>query len=263
MNGGEVLGVDPLLLYPYYPTYVQGHDKEGRPVSYRHFGYFETWNITKVVSMKTMVAFHTWEAERLLSLTRENSKKFDCHIETFTLIVDAVDWSMRLATSDAYSFIKAMAVNDSSHYPECLGAVVVINAPMMLAFVFNNAIKPFLDEVTRKKVNIFSHREQWQPALYDLIDKDQLPIKYGGTLPNLTPVEAIHSWDPKGSHASAPSSQSHPLAGKAAEVGHAAGRGAAYAASVTSAPTSDTTHRVDRASCESALSFVTAAELSE
>ena len=84
MNGGEVLGVDPLLLYPYYPTYVQGHDKEGRPVSYRHFGYFETWNITKVVNMKTMVAFHTWEAERLLSLTRENSKKFNCHIETFT-----------------------------------------------------------------------------------------------------------------------------------------------------------------------------------
>ena len=179
------------------------------------------------------------------------------------MIVDAVDWSMRLATSDAYSFIKAMAVNDSSHYPECLGAVVVINAPMMLAFVFNNAIKPFLDEVTRKKVNIFSHREQWQPALYDLIDKDQLPVKYGGTLPNLTPVEAIHSWDPKGSRTSAPSSQSHPAVGKAAEGAHAGGKGAAYAASVTSAPTSDATHRVDRASCESALSFVTAAELSE
>jgi hypothetical protein len=145
--------------------------------------------------MNRLVRFHAWESEAALRAMKKNSKRFDCNIETFTTIVDAAGWTTRLATSDAFTFIKGMAKVDSDHYPERLGSLLIINAPTALSWAYN-IIKPFLDEVTKAKIQIMSNRNQWEPALFNLIDRNQVPMQYGGTAPDLTPEEALASLDP-------------------------------------------------------------------
>ena len=121
LSAQEVLNCDLLQMYSYFPTWLQGYDKQGRPVSYRQFGYFEIWNVLKLVDMHTLIKFHTWECEQAIRKMNENSKNLNLNIETFLIVVDAANWSLRLATSDAYTFIRNMIQADSNHNPERLG----------------------------------------------------------------------------------------------------------------------------------------------
>lgn len=73
--------------------------------------------------------------------------------------------------------------------------MIIINAPSALSIAYS-IIRPFMDEVTRQKTIILSTREQWQPALEELIDKEQIPQIYGGLAPNLTPEQAFDSLNP-------------------------------------------------------------------
>lgn len=50
-------------------------------------------------------------------MMNSTSKESGYNIETFVVVVDAAGWSMKLATSDAFAFIKGMASTDSDHYP--------------------------------------------------------------------------------------------------------------------------------------------------
>lgn len=203
----EVLRCDPLKIYEYFPTWLQGFDKEGRPVSYRKFGLFETWSVLKLIDHNTLQRFHAWESEMAIRKMKISEDINQCHVETFTTIVDAEGWTTRLATADAFTFIKGMAVTDSNHYPERLGTLIIINAPAALNWAFG-VVKPFLDDVTKSKIQIFGcAREQWEPALFDLIDRDQVPMKYGGYAPDLSPEEAIASLNPPPTSSSSTFSQ--------------------------------------------------------
>jgi hypothetical protein len=103
---------------------------------------------------------------------------------------------MRLATNDAFTFIKGMAVTDSDHYPERLGTLLVINAPSMLAVAYR-VIQGFLDNIQKQKIRIMgTDRNEWLPVLLEYIDIDQIPMQYGGTAPDPTPDEAINSMNP-------------------------------------------------------------------
>jgi len=54
-------------------------------------------------------------------------------------------------------------------------------APLGFATAFA-IIKPLLDQVTIDKINVFgTDRVEWENALLEEIDADQLPINYGGT----------------------------------------------------------------------------------
>lgn len=88
-----------------------------RPVSYRQFGYFEIWNVLKLTSLQRLVRFHAWEAEQSIRVMNAVSEESGFNIETFVIVIDAAGWSMKLATSDAFAFIKGMATTDSDHYP--------------------------------------------------------------------------------------------------------------------------------------------------
>jgi hypothetical protein len=123
------------------------------------------------------------------------SQAENLNIETFCLVVDAGGWGMRLATSDAFTFIKNMVSTDSNHYPERLGCMIIINAPSALSWSFS-VIQGFLDDVTKAKIKILGSRAQWEPILKTMIDVDQIPMQYGGTAPDFTPEQSIASLDP-------------------------------------------------------------------
>jgi hypothetical protein len=189
----EVLGCDVAKLYTYFPTWIQGTDKQLRPVSYRQFGKFEVWNVLKLTTMDQLVRFHAWETEVALHRMYSCSKRSGCNIETFVVVIDAAGWGLRLATSDAFSFIKGMATTDSNHYPERLGTLVVINAPNVLAVAYR-VIQGLLDDVQKRKIRILgTNKNEWFPILAELIDVDQIPQQYGGLAPDLSAEEALSS----------------------------------------------------------------------
>lgn len=205
-TAADVLGCDLGKMYTYFPTWIQGTDKQLRPVSYRQFGKFEVWNVLKLTTMEKLIRFHAWETEVALHRMYKLSRSSGFNIETFVIVIDAAGWGLRLATSDALTFIKGMAVTDSNHYPERLGSLVVINAPSVLAITYR-IIQGFLDEVQQKKIRIFStDRKEWLPVLLELIDEDQIPQQYGGTAPDPTPEDALNAMNPtiEGENAPAP-----------------------------------------------------------
>ena len=146
--------------------------------------------------MERLVKFHVWESEQAIRMMNEKSKELGCTIETFVCIIDAAGWSLRLATRDAFTFIKEMAAADSNHYPERLGKLIVINAPSVLSVAWK-FISSLLNEVQRAKIKIFSAQKDWLPVLLEFIDEDQIPQKYGGTAHNLTAEETFSSLNPK------------------------------------------------------------------
>jgi hypothetical protein len=207
----EVLNCEVHLLYKYFPVWFQGFDKQMRPVSYRRFGQLEIWNVLKLTTMERLVRFHAWETEQALRSMYELSASSGYNIETFVLVIDAAGWNMRLATADAFAFIKGMAVTDSDHYPERLGTMVIINAPAVLSFAWR-IIQGFLDSVTKEKIRILSaDPAEWQPVLQHYISIDQIPRQYGGTARDLTADEAISAMNPPSSNPSVPQTESPPV----------------------------------------------------
>lgn len=183
-------------MFGYFPTWIQGYDKQLRPVSYRKFGKFEIWNILKLTTMDRLIRFHAWETEQALRKMYDTSHRVGYNIETFVVVVDASGWRMSLATNDAFVFIKAMATTDSNYYPERLGTVIVINAPFALSFAWK-IIQTFLDNVTKRKIRILStDRKEWYPVLLEYIDEEQIPVQYGGLLPDLSPADSLSSMNP-------------------------------------------------------------------
>lgn len=60
-------------------------------------------------------------------------------------------------------------------------------APKVFNLIFN-VIKPLLNSTTLGKVSISSNEKDWKPALFNLIDEDQLCTRLGGTRPSRVPV---------------------------------------------------------------------------
>lgn len=127
-----------------------------------------------------------------------SSKESGFNIETSLVVIDAAGWHLGLATSDAMRFIQGMVSTDSDHFPERLGAVIIINAPSVLSIAWR-VISTFLDNVTRMKVQIISNNNDWLPVLLSLIDEDQIPVQYGGTFPDPDPERGYDSMNPPNS----------------------------------------------------------------
>jgi hypothetical protein len=192
----DIIELSPTQMFEHFPAWVQGFDKEGRPVSYRKFGQLDCKKVLTLTTMENLVRFHVWETEQALRLLYEQSEKMDANIETFTVVVDADGFGLRLFTNEAIAFAKALAITDSDHYPERLGTLFVINAPSVLWLSWR-IVQTFLDEVTRKKIQIFSSdRSEWEPVLKEHIDVDQIPRQYGGTAPDLSNEDCIRQMNP-------------------------------------------------------------------
>ncbi|KAG9312830.1 CRAL-TRIO domain-containing protein [Chiua virens] len=156
---------------------VHGKDKEGHPVTYNLYGAnkdldavfgdvqrFLRWRIAFMEKSITlldfetvdqMVQIHDYEGVGLSSRT-ENSKT---------------------AASEASKIFQ-------DHYPEFLSRKFFVNVPSFLTWVFW-MFKPFMSSATLAKMTVVgSGPETLGAALSPVIDKDELPQQYGGTVVN-------------------------------------------------------------------------------
>ena len=195
----EVLQCDLSIIYRYFPTWTQGYDKQCRPISWRQFGKFDITKVLKQTTMEHLINFHIWEIEQMLRLTYTKSKVTGLNVENFLVVIDVSGWHLGLANQHAYTFIKALIQTDSEHYPERLGQLIVINAPNMFSMAWR-VIEGFMNDIQKRKIQIHGiNQEEWLPHLLSLIDMDQIPEQYGGTMPGTiipshSPSHAILSY---------------------------------------------------------------------
>jgi hypothetical protein len=97
-------------------------------------------------------------------------------IETFCTILDLNRVSLK-AFYQVRDYVSRASKIGQDYYPECMGKFYIINAP----YLFNGVwmlVKPLLDEVTVKKIEIMSngHKE----VLGKQIPPQNLPKMWGG-----------------------------------------------------------------------------------
>ena len=192
----EVLQCDLSVIYMHFPTWVQGTDREGKPVSWRQFGAFDIDRVLQVTTMERLIDFHLWTNEQLLRLMHAKGKITGTNLETFTMVVDAAGWHLGLATQAAYTFVKTLVQLDSDHYPERLGLLLVINAPAVLSVAWR-VVAGFLDDTQKAKIKIYgTNREEWLPALLETLDDSQSPQQFGGKMSDFPQDLAVTSLEP-------------------------------------------------------------------
>ncbi|KAF9430141.1 cytosolic factor, phosphatidylinositol/phosphatidylcholine transfer protein [Podila epigama] len=161
-----------------YPRYYHNIDLAGRPIYIEHVGAIDIKTLFAVTTEDRMTKQHVLSYERLIrDRMPACSKLADRHIEQCCTILDLKGVSIR-QFANAFGFIKRTAAIAQNYYPEMMGKMYVINAPMMFTSVWG-MIKPLLDEVTVKKIVILGG--SYKDELLKDISASCLPKYLGGT----------------------------------------------------------------------------------
>jgi len=86
--------------------------------------------------------------------------------------------SIGTVNSQVRGLVRLASQVGSDYYPEIMGQLYIVNAPMVFAGVWS-VVKGFLDERTRKKIKILG--TGFRPYLLELVEKENLPDFLGGT----------------------------------------------------------------------------------
>lgn len=162
----------------YYPQYYHSTDKVGRPIYIEHLGKLDLKQLLNVTTMERMHQKHVYEYEVLINYRMPAcEKKAGVHIEQSCTILDLKGVSL-WAFGQVASFVKQISSIAQDYYPEMLGKMFIINAPMLFSGVWS-VVKPLLDEVTVSKIMILG--SSYQSTLLEYIDKENLPEALGGS----------------------------------------------------------------------------------
>jgi len=101
----EILGCNFDELMACYPHWCYGHDKVGRPVMFKHYGKFETWNIKKSTTLEDVLTYHIWEQETVMRMmgdaTRRNGGEV---VDEMIIVVDIEEMTLVQITRDFLRF---------------------------------------------------------------------------------------------------------------------------------------------------------------
>jgi len=92
--------------------------------------------------------------------------------------MDLHEGTMKMVSKKVYGFVKLAASIGSDYYPEIMGNMYIVNAPMFFTGVWA-VVKGFIDEKTRKKIHILGTK--YHKELNELVDPANLPSFLGGT----------------------------------------------------------------------------------
>jgi hypothetical protein len=92
-------------------------------------------------------------------------------------IMDLTGGSMSMVNKQVYGMVKLAAKVGSDYYPEIMGNMLIVNAPMVFTGVWA-VVKGFIDERTRQKIRIIG--SNYRPVLLEFIDDENIPSFLGG-----------------------------------------------------------------------------------
>lgn len=188
MNWRRDQGVDDIITsYDYteraavqvvYPHGYHGTDKLGRPIYIERFGILSVPKLFEVTTEERIVRHYVQEYEILMKLRFPacSAVKGETVVQGLT-IMDMTGGSVTSANSQSYGLCKLAAQVGSDYYPEIMGNLFVVNAPMLFSGIWA-VVKSFLDEKTRGKIKILG--SGFLPTLEEFIPKEEIPSFLGG-----------------------------------------------------------------------------------
>ena len=190
------LGCPFSLFLTQYPFLGLGRGKNGCPVNYFQVGKIHPEGIMCLTTAKQTEAYF-WHS--FMYLFKKEIKRAQAENPDFVRceginIIDLQGLSASAITSETMDVIK-IASKISDFFPETLHCMLVLNAPSFFSFSWS-VIKKFIDPRTASRIQVFSSTEKGLKALFDLVDKKQIPIDYGGSNKSVASALLEQSADP-------------------------------------------------------------------
>nr|CAD7429769.1 unnamed protein product [Timema monikensis] len=146
----------PEVIKKYYPSGLAGFDKEGAPVVVIPFAGLDMWGMLHSLNKTDFIRMTIKMIETYQGIAWEQSKTCGQAAGTVSAIIDMENFNLR-----QYAWRPA---------------------PKIFAIAFS-VVKNFLNEYTLSKIKIFKNDpRKYQPLLLQIIDDNQLPKHYGGTM---------------------------------------------------------------------------------
>ncbi|KAF7327484.1 CRAL-TRIO domain-containing protein [Mycena kentingensis (nom. inval.)] len=181
-----------------YPQYYHSMDREGRPVYVERLGQLDLKVLYAVTTPERQLKRLVFEYEKfLMDRLPACSSAVGHPVETSCTILD-----LKGASISNFYRVKDYVMQASSigqnYYPESMGKFFIINAPWSFTAVWA-VIKPWLDEVTVKKIEILG--SGYKDRLLAQIDADNLPKEFGGNCACAggCSLSDVGPWNPKAS----------------------------------------------------------------
>ena len=161
-----------------YPHGYHGLDKMGRPVYYERFGVLDVPALFRITTEARMIRHYIKEYEITMKLRYPacSVAKGEKILQGLT-IFDMTGGSISTANSHTYGLCKLAAQVGSDYYPEIMGNMFVVNAPMLFSGIWA-VVKGFLDEKTRAKIKIIG--SGYMPTLEEFLERKDIPHFLGG-----------------------------------------------------------------------------------
>jgi hypothetical protein len=181
----EALGAPVAGMRHFVPHAQTGIDRKGCPIIFKVMG--ANCRVKLAVeagySLDAIGRYNVWLNESYMdALAAAKAREW-------SVVIDAAGWHLGLFDSYGFKFLKQTATTDSSHYPELLSTMLIVNAPPVLAVAWR-VIRTWVDEDTREKIDILSS-ETSRARLHKMADPAQLPAQYGGT------AKPLPGWPPE------------------------------------------------------------------
>ncbi|OAV90752.1 hypothetical protein PTTG_00026 [Puccinia triticina 1-1 BBBD Race 1] len=155
-----------------YPQFYHKTDQDGRPLYIEQLGKLDLTKLYKVTTperqlQRLVVEYERFLRDRLPVCSMEHQKL----IETSCTIMDLQGvglsqfWKVK-------NYVQEASHLSQSYYPETMGKFYIINSPYLFSTVWS-LVKPWLDEVTVKKIQILD--SSYQKTLLLQIPAESLP----------------------------------------------------------------------------------------
>ncbi|XP_026489889.2 SEC14-like protein 2 [Vanessa tameamea] len=191
MKWREKWGVDttleswkaPEVLETHFPSGSTGFDKEGSPIIIVPFVGLDIWGLLHSVSRTDIIRMVLRHLENYLAIARKQAMTHGSNALKVTVIFDLEGFSMRqYAWKPAAELVFTLLQIYEANYPEILKICYIVNAPKVFSLAFS-VVKKFIHEYTISKIRIYGcDAKKWQAQVLTIVDKDQIPEHYGGTM---------------------------------------------------------------------------------
>jgi hypothetical protein len=184
-----------------YPHGYHKTDNSGRPIYIEQISKVNLTELFKVTDEARMMKYYIKEYERLMKYRFPACTKAAGRlIEQSLTILDCDGVGISMVVGKTKDFVKLAADIGQNYYPEMLGTMFLINTSFFFSAVWS-LVKSFVDEKTRKKINV--EKSSYLKSLQQYVDIDNLPTFLGGTC-KCPDIEGgclyadIGPWNPKG-----------------------------------------------------------------
>eukprot|EP00117_Sycon_ciliatum_P026172 scpid62048/ scgid4369/ SEC14-like protein 3; 45 kDa secretory protein len=172
----------PLVIQKYLTGRLHGYTREGQPVFWERVGRLDLRGVVRAATRDDTVRYRVRQGLEMMQGMKAQTEKLGRRIDTCVVIYDMEGLSIQKHFAPkGIQYVVEMVKVFEANFPEILEAVYIVNVPSIFDLAYN-IVKPFLNEVTRKKVTpIPGAPEVCYERLRELIEPSILPACYGGS----------------------------------------------------------------------------------